>query len=120
MKADKQKPWFWICKGERENASAFNCTEALRSKWKAKITITIRNSTRKDEGVWYIKERAEHPDRNYKQFECPACKNLMSENELDATWNWSGPHCNKCGCTGMEMFSGVTEHAPVISCKRGM
>jgi hypothetical protein len=30
-------------------------------------------------------------------------------------WYWAGPHCNKCGCTGITMFAEVTKKKPIIS-----
>ena len=113
-KIDVDKNWHWICFGENPDHCVFSCKEATRSKTKALAIVAKRNISEKD-GVWYIKSRPEHPDRDFKQYQCPACKNLMSDRELDATWDWSGPHCDECGCTGMNMFSAVTEHAPVIS-----
>jgi len=107
-------PWYWICLGDSEKHSGFSCEVATRSYFKAKCTILWRNRKEKD-GVWYIKERPEHPDSDFKQFQCPDCGNLMSSRELDHTWDCAGPHCNKCGCTGMDMFSSVTTHAPVVS-----
>jgi len=109
-----QTPWYWICSGKSPEHCGFSCKEATQNKRHAKSIIKKRNKVNKVEGeVWYIKERFEHPDRDFKQYRCPACANLMSDKELDATWDWGGPHCNECGCTGMEMFSAVTAHAPI-------
>ena len=114
LEISKNKPWYWICYGESEDSIAFNCKEATRSKIKAILIISKRNIL-ESTGKWFIKELFEHPDRDLKQFKCPDCKNLMSQTELDKTWDWSGPHCNKCGCTGLQMFTSITEHAPVQS-----
>jgi len=59
-----------------------------------------------------IVEDMEHGDPDFLQYECPECKNLMSKRELDHTWDWAGPHCNECGCTGMSMFASVVKHKP--------
>ena len=117
MKIDKTKPWYWLCYGQYKNSIAFNCTEATRSKLRAKAVVWKRNLL-ESTGIWFIKETYEHPDRDMKQFQCPECKNLMSKKELNKTWDWAGPHCNACGCTGMIMFGAVQDHAPVMSCKR--
>lgn len=40
---------------------------------------------------------------------CPECDNKITWEELDSTWNWSGPHCPHCGNTGVGMLAGVIE-----------
>jgi hypothetical protein len=114
---DTSHPWYWICKGFGESKLAFSCEEASRSFTYAQTTVIKRNLAREegDTDIWFVREDPEHPDHDYKQFKCPECENLMRKRELDRTWDWSGPHCNNCGCTGMTMFAGVTEHKPVIS-----
>ena len=117
MTINKNKKWYWICYGPYENSIGFNCNEAVRSKIMAYATIAYRNSKEKV-GKWFVKELFEHPDPDRKQFKCPECNALMSKKELDKTWDWSGPHCNNCGCTGMVMFGAIQDHAPVMSSKR--
>jgi len=114
----KPEPWFWICYGPYKNSIAFNCNEATRSEFTAYATVAYRNRKEKV-GKWFVRKDFEHPDRDMKQFSCPECKNLMSQKELDQTWDWAGPHCNNCGCTGMRMFGEVMKNKPVISGKSG-
>lgn len=40
---------------------------------------------------------------------CNACGEKITREELDRTWDWSGPHCPNCGNTGMDMLSNVIE-----------
>jgi hypothetical protein len=117
MQIDKNKPWYWICYGQSKNSIAFNCKEATRSEIVAYAIVAYRNYSEKV-GKWFVRKDFEHPDRDIKQFKCPECETLMSQNELNQTWDWAGPHCNNCGCTGMTMFAAVQEHAPVISGKQ--
>jgi ribosomal protein L37AE/L43A len=70
---------------------------------------------------WVCEGKPEHKrfafnvsDPDYKQYKCPACGNEVSKRELDDTWDWAGPHCNECGCTGVEMFAVVTKK-PIIT-----
>jgi transcription elongation factor Elf1 len=114
-KASLNSPWYWICSSDKPNSTGFNCKEAVKSKAHANIIVKKRNIKKEKGKVWWIRESPEHPDRDFKQFQCPDCKNMMSQRELDHTWDWAGPHCDNCGCTGLEMFVSVTEHAPVVS-----
>lgn len=118
MKIDKNKPWHWICYGQYKNSVAFNCTEATRSKIIAYAIVTKRNCSEKV-GKWFVRKDCEHPDRDMKQFKCPACGGLLSQKELNETWDWAGPHCPYCKCTGLMMFSAVQDHAPVTAFKKG-
>lgn len=108
--------WYWLCLGPYKDSLAFNCKEAFRSEIKAQAIVTFRNLTEKGaNGVWFVRKDVDHPDPDYKQFECPDCHYVMSERELDRTWDWAGPHCSQCGCTGLTMFAAVQERKPVMS-----
>ena len=116
IQIDKKKPWYWICYGQYKNSICFNCTEATRSVIIAYAWVTFRNRKEKV-GKWFVRKDFEHPNRDMKQFKCPECGTLMSQKELDRTWDWAGPHCNSCECTGLTMFSSIQDHAPVIGGK---
>lgn len=47
---------------------------------------------------------ANHLDRPVK---CPECGWVGTEEDLDDTWDWAGPHCPSCGLTGGAMLSAV-------------
>ncbi len=49
------------------------------------------------------------PLNSSDDYYCPECKKTVTRKELDSTWDWSGPHCPHCGCTGVDMFSSVIE-----------
>ncbi len=101
--------WLWVCTGDpKNNRIAFSVVKCTKNPLLA--TATLLNLKRK-EPKWdhWIRKDSEHLDRDYKQFKCPACGNEMSQRELDDTWDWAGPHCNECGCTGMTMFSAVSK-----------
>jgi len=111
--------WYWICKSNEDCEICFWCKEATLSKINAKFIIWWRNlQARNEDYHWFIREDGEHPDRDLKQYKCPECGNLMSSAELDSTWDWAGPHCDECGCTGLTMFAAVSK--PVISGRSGM
>ena len=59
-------------------------------------------------------------NKDLKNHKCPACGNVMTERELEHTWDWAGPHCNECGCTGMEMFTEVMKDTPVVNAQGDM
>ena len=106
--------WYHVNKGNKNlNRIAYNTIGCASSRIKAEY---IKRTTKKEkwEEIW-IEKKQNHSDRNFKQFGCPECNNLMSQKELDDTWDWSGPHCNKCGCTGISMFAEVTKHKPISS-----
>lgn len=111
--------WLWVCSGDpNTNRMCFSVVKCTKNSILA--TATLLNLKRKDpKSDHWIRKDAEHYDRDYKQFKCPDCGNEMSNNELSATWDWAGPHCNECGCTGMSMFSAVTLN-PIMSGYQGV
>ncbi|MGD2072941.1 MAG: hypothetical protein PVG65_05590 [Candidatus Thorarchaeota archaeon] len=111
----KIKKWYWVCTGNPEyNRVAFNVEYCVGSLIKAQFLKAMLKRKYKGSDVWIRKEE-EHYDLNYKQYKCPDCDNLMSKRELDRNWDWSGPHCNKCGCTGMKMFVSVLGNKKIIN-----
>jgi predicted RNA-binding Zn-ribbon protein involved in translation (DUF1610 family) len=105
--------WYHVREGDpKHKRIVFRTVTCVRSKIKAYFIAWNLKEPGKD--VWVVAD-TEHADDNFKQFKCPDCGNLMSRRELDSTWDWGGPHCNVCGCTGMTMFSAVTAHKPIIT-----
>jgi len=112
--------WYWICRGHGDTDVVFRTKGACRIKLQAYFLLLKEKLFGKQiEGndKLFIRKEGTHPDRDRPQHQCPACGNLMSDKELDDTWDWAGPHCNECGCTGMEMFSAVYD--PIVSCRSG-
>lgn len=106
--------WYWVCEGKPEHKRfAFNVIECTRSKIKANY-LAAKKKTENHSLDYWVLEDVEHSDPDYKQYKCPACGNEMSKRELDDTWDWAGPHCNECGCTGVAMFAAVTKK-PIIT-----
>jgi predicted RNA-binding Zn-ribbon protein involved in translation (DUF1610 family) len=103
--------WYHIRAYPYKGAIVFSNLHCVDSKLKAMWLKRKEQKARPDSYI-EIKEDMEHSDPDYKQFLCPDCGNLMSKREIDKTWDWAGPHCNKCGCTGMEMFVSVVKHHP--------
>ena len=107
--------WYWVCEGyEGTGKVAFKVIKCLKNKQEAE-KIVIKKEKEKNKNTYWVREDEEHSDQDYKQYKCPECKNKMSSRQLDDTWDWAGPHCNKCGCTGMVMFAEVTKKKPIIS-----
>lgn len=104
--------WYHIRKADHENYFVFRTEACVRSRLHAQW-IKFRLKRKYPNKYIEVKADPEHADRNYKQYECPECGNLMSYNELSRTWDWAGPHCNKCGCTGMTMFAEVMKYKPI-------
>lgn len=113
--------WYQLCEGEKMyGRRVYNIKLCTSNKLKAMFKLVKYKSKRQDPSMEYwIKKSLEHSDPDFKQFKCPDCNNLMSKRELDYTWDWAGPHCNECGCTGMRMFSSVTLK-PIMSGYQGM
>ncbi len=116
--------WYWICRGHGDTDGVFRTKFACKSRISAQIALIKErlfgepiSLDPNNEDKLFIMKRKEHPDRDRKQHQCPECGNLMSDKELDSTWDWAGPHCDNCGCTGMEMFSAV--NGPVVSGRQG-
>jgi ribosomal protein L37AE/L43A len=111
--------WLWVCSGDPDSHRiVFSVVKCTKSRTLA--CATLLNLKRKEPRYdHWIRKDVEHYDRDYKQFKCPECENEMSNNELSATWDWAGPHCNACGCTGMSMFSAVTLN-PIMSGYQGV
>jgi predicted RNA-binding Zn-ribbon protein involved in translation (DUF1610 family) len=111
--------WLWVCSGDPDmGRGVFSVVKCTKNPLLA--TATLLNLKRKDpKSDHWIRKDVEHHDRDYKQFKCPDCGNEMSQRELDNTWDWAGPHCNACGCTGMSMFSAVTLN-PIMSGYQGV
>lgn len=112
--------WYWVCQTEKDNNGkyteiCFNCLECYSSKIYANLILFIKKLKTDKFTHWFIREDSEHCNRDYPQYDCPNCGNLMSKKEIDKTWDWAGPHCNNCGCTGMEMFAHVSRFKPIIS-----
>ena len=107
----KPAPWYHVCVGDDISTDVKFCTSSILSAIRS--MMAWRRIERKHNNKVFIRPSKYHSDRDYKQFKCPNCGNLMSQLELDHTWDWSGPHCNECGCTGFDMFISVNE--PVIS-----
>lgn len=110
------KNWYWICYGFYKNSPVFKCTEASLYYIVAKIIVFFRNVTTSN-GEWFIRKDVEHPDPTFLQFKCPTCNELLSKEDLEKTWDWSGPHCKNCGETGVKMFMTVTKKPIIISRK---
>lgn len=112
--------WLWVCSGDPKNRRmTFSVSKCTKNPLLA--TATLLNLKRKDpQSDHWIRKDVEHHDRDYKQFKCPDCGNEMSNNELSDTWDWAGPHCNACGCTGMSMFVSVTALKPIMSATQGI
>ena len=107
--------WLWVCSGDPNyNRSVFSVSKCTKNPILARAILL---NLKRKEPKWdhWIRKDVEHHDRDYKQFQCPDCGNEMSQRELDDTWDWAGPHCNKCGCTGMSMFSAVTALKPIMT-----
>lgn len=111
--------WYWICISDKPNAICFSSDTCYSTRIVAEVNRLLVQKSHPDEAVW-IYESPNHVDRDYKEFRCPDCDNLMSQNELDRTWDWAGPHCNKCGCCGMTMFASVMEKTPVVNGRQAM
>ena len=110
--------WYWVCEGDPDhNRIAFSVKACVRLWIHAHMLKMILKRPGVD--VW-IRKDPEHSDPDYKQYGCPDCGNKMSKRELDATWDWAGPHCNACGCTGMSMFAAVTALKPIMSGYQGI
>lgn len=107
--------WLWVCSGDRDaNRMCYSVVKCTKNPLVA--TTTLLNLKRKDsQHDHWVKKDVEHSDRDYKQFKCPECENQMSKRELDDTWDWSGPHCSECGCTGVRMFAAVKRLKPIMS-----
>ena len=100
--------WYWVCKGNPEyNRGIFNTIKCTRSRLADTACMLYHRWNDRTQDYW-VRKDVEHSDPDYKQYQCPACAHKMSKRELDSTWDWAGPHCNNCGCTGMDMFSAVT------------
>jgi ribosomal protein L37AE/L43A len=118
--------WYWVCeKGITSEGDfteiTFGVKHCVKSKTKARILLRkyrIKAFLVKEKAEFFIRESTTHSDRDFKQYLCPQCNNKMSDRELDNTWDWAGPHCSNCGCTGMSMFAEVMKDQPVISCKK--
>jgi len=107
--------WLWVCSGDPD-ASRICFSVVKCTKNPVVATATLLNLKRKDpKHDHWIRKDAEHSDPDYKQFTCAECDNVMSKRQLDDTWDWSGPHCNVCGCTGVSMFAAVTRMKPIMS-----
>lgn len=111
--------WYCVNKSEKShNRICYSFVGAFRSRIRAYIIAKYFQMKEENKEIEYwTKESVVHPDPNFKQYLCPVCGNKMSSRELDKTWDWAGPHCDKCGCTGMEMFSSVMRDTPVMSGK---
>lgn len=99
--------WYWICSGEYKDCGVFSVAYCVKNPITAALKLRKLQREKPEEEHW-IRKHKEHSDPDYKQYRCPECGNLMSDRELSSSWDWAGPHCNKCGCTGMKMFSSVT------------
>ncbi len=112
--------WYWICRGHGNTDIVFRWKYATRNFIVARILLIKEKlqgeKIEKNDKVFIRKDR-KHPDRNFPQHECPACGHLMSDEELDDTWDWAGPHCDCCGCTGLNMFAAVS--GPMVSSRSG-
>lgn len=108
--------WYWVCEGLKEHRRiAFNVIECTDSKIKANLLLIKKKNKNTNQNVEYwIREDVEHWDRDYKQYRCPECGFEMSKRELDDAWDWAGPHCINCGCTGVTMFQAVMKK-PIIT-----
>jgi len=112
--------WLWVCRGnEKTGRIAFSVIKCTKNAFLAHATLRYYKWKR-DGWEYWIRKDAEHSDPDYKQYKCPECGNEMSKKELDSTWDWAGPHCNECGCTGMSMFSAVTAAKPIMSGYQGI
>ena len=47
---------------------------------------------------------------------CPECGKTSTRQEWSSAWDWGGPHCPKCGASGMGVFSSVVEQ----DCPKGI
>jgi hypothetical protein len=110
--------WYWVCEGNKKNNRiAFTVKHCVANIIKAEALVKVlkyKNRDDKDYDIW-IHKSLEHSDPDFKQYVCPNCGNKMSKKELDNTWDWAGPHCNKCGCTGMDMFQAATMYRPIMT-----
>lgn len=62
-------------------------------------------------GIFYfINYRKKRPNiyRAENKVKC-SCGWVGTQKDLDKTWDWSGPHCPKCGNTGCSMMSNVID-----------
>ena len=108
--------WYHINSYPEKGSCAFS-TRYCVSSWVEAQLLKIKCQRNEPDDYIEIRKDTKHADRDFLQYECPECKNLMSDRELDATWDWAGPHCNECGCTGMAMFASVQKDQPVRSGK---
>jgi len=53
--------------------------------------------------------RSSLPLNSLEIYTCGECKRGITREELDRTWDWSGPSCPHCGFGGMDMFADVIE-----------
>lgn len=97
--------WYSVCESEPEHKRHV-WSKVYTSRSRLKTYFKCWRLKRPGVDVWVKKDKI-HPDPDYKQYICPDCGNMMSERELNNTWDWAGPHCNACGCTGMTMFSSI-------------
>ncbi len=108
--------WYWLCESEPGTGKlVFKVIKCSKTRIDVEKIKKKKEASSVNKNFYWIKEDLEHHDRDYKQYECPECKNLMSTRQLDNTWDWAGPHCNKCGCTGITMFVEVTKNKPVMT-----
>ena len=111
--------WYCVCEGDPEhNRIAYSVKMCTSSRILAYVKMW---KLKKEDPKWdyWVDKRKEHADPDYKQYRCPDCGNLMSKRELDHTWDWAGPHCNACGCTGVSMFTSVISE-PIMSGYQGI
>lgn len=110
--------WYWVCESDKSiNRIAYSVKGCFNIKSEAKqlmYSLAYENASDANYDIW-IKTDEWHADRNYKQFRCPDCGNMMSQEELDRTWDWGGPSCSACGCTGVTMFAAVHEKKPIMN-----
>lgn len=107
--------WYHVCIAVTSDRGVFRTLHCTRSWLKAQYLKWKEMGPGRD--VWVRRDK-EHADPDYKQFLCPDCGNKMSSRELSSTWDWAGPHCNQCGCTGMRMFASVSK--PILTARQSL